>query len=312
VPPRDGPSDAIADQLAIDLSKSPLRFGQAATFESVSSFVHGINGLVVDLKGAPADGAQIDAGDFMFMVGNDNMPDTWQPGPAPDRIVVLPNAGVDGSDRTLIECPNGAIVDTWLRITVKANADTGLAADEDFFYGNVRGDTGAAFVGVGEFFGRGARDFQSVALELFHRVGVGNPNDVDGNGIVDAFDLQAIATASGGGVNLRVIEAITPQPAALDAAAVRAVAAPPMPSPLVETDRAAPLPRAARDTAKDAAFGQMGISQNGGISFETRRTSAETPDSLAHLRAELGSDLPLATAIRTDPRDLALQLFAPI
>jgi hypothetical protein len=52
---------------------------------------------------------------------------------------------------------------------------------------------------------------QSIAANLFHSASVNHPNDVNRDGRVDAFDLQAIPVASGGAFNSNVLAAITPQ-----------------------------------------------------------------------------------------------------
>jgi hypothetical protein len=102
-------------------------------------------------------------------------------------------------------------VDTWLGITVLATPDTGLDDPATFFYGSVAGETGAAFTGKGQFFGRDAADMQAVAANLFRRRRVDSPTDLNRDGRVDAFDLQLIPVASGGGFASNVLAAITPQ-----------------------------------------------------------------------------------------------------
>jgi hypothetical protein len=52
---------------------------------------------------------------------------------------------------------------------------------------------------------------QSVAANLFRKVAANSPSDLNRDGRVDAFDLQLIPVASGGGFNSNVLAAITPQ-----------------------------------------------------------------------------------------------------
>jgi hypothetical protein len=66
-------------------------------------------------------------------------------------------------------------------------------------------------VGRGQFFGRDAADMQSIAIDLFHAADVENPNDLNRDGRVDAFDLQVIPVAGGGRIQPNVLRAITPQ-----------------------------------------------------------------------------------------------------
>jgi hypothetical protein len=157
---------------------------------------------------------------------------------------VLPNAAPGGADRIFVTFPARAIVDTWARFTIKANENTGLLVDQDFFFGSVAADTGAAFVGQGQFFGRAAEDMQSMADDdvLFMPATVDNPNDPNRDGIVDAFDLQLVpllSTASiGGAFHANVILAIMPQSSA--AAAVVEQAASLLP-PTTTVEQAASL-----------------------------------------------------------------------
>jgi hypothetical protein len=71
-------------------------------------------------------------------------------------ITVRSGAGTGGSDRvTLIWNDNNldgvvdaneAVAKKWLEVTVKATANTGLAADDVFFFGNAVGDSGNSAV----------------------------------------------------------------------------------------------------------------------------------------------------------------------
>jgi Tol biopolymer transport system component len=216
----NGPAVTAADFNAIARDKTPLLFGETASFASISGYSRGINGMFIDVPDLPADGAGMDAGDLQFTVGADNYPDTWAAAPAPTSVGVFPNAGGGGADRIYVTFADRAIVDKWLGITILATADTGLASAATFFYGSVPGETGAAFVGQGQFFGRDAADQQTIAIDLFHTADVENPNDLNHDGRVDAFDLQVIPVAGGGRIQPNVLSAITPQSGAPAAAAV--------------------------------------------------------------------------------------------
>jgi len=133
------PAANAADDGAIATDKSPLRPGGTATFANYTSYSRGINGIMVDitnLAGTPT------ASDFEFRVGNDWDPDNWPAAPAPSSITVRPGAGVSGSDRVTIIWPDNAIQKTWLRVTVKATANTGLLSSDTFYFGNAIGETG--------------------------------------------------------------------------------------------------------------------------------------------------------------------------
>jgi hypothetical protein len=119
-----------------------------ATFANVSSYTKGINGIMIDIAGAPGP---ITAADFIFRVGNNNTPSTWGAAPAPSSISVRAGAGTSGSDRVVLTWANGAIAKKWLEVVVLANANTGLpqlpgypAGQGDvFFFGNAMADSGS-------------------------------------------------------------------------------------------------------------------------------------------------------------------------
>ena len=127
------------DDSAIAPDKTALQPGQAAQFANYTSYRRGINGIMVDIAGLPGT---LDAGDFHFAVGNDNDPSGWAAAPASESITVRSGAGVDGSARVTILWQDGAIQKQWLQVTVKATANTGLAADDVFYFGNAIGETG--------------------------------------------------------------------------------------------------------------------------------------------------------------------------
>ena len=58
------------------------------------------------------------------------------------NLTTVAGAGVNGSDRVLIEFADGAITNGWLQVTVLANASTGLTVDDVFYFGNVVGESG--------------------------------------------------------------------------------------------------------------------------------------------------------------------------
>jgi hypothetical protein len=143
---------AFSDDNAIATDKSAYLPGSgAATFADVSSYVQGINGLMVDLLGGGAH-ASITSSDFIFKTGNTPSVDgTWTTlsGAALPAVSVrlgmtgsADGAGtVSGSDRVELVWASGtAVTQKWLEVTVRATANTGLAANDVFFFGNEIGD----------------------------------------------------------------------------------------------------------------------------------------------------------------------------
>jgi len=84
----------------------------------------------------------ISAGDFVFKAGNTLDPSTWADASAPTGVTVRPGSGVNGSTRVEITWADGAIANTWLQVTLKANGVTNLSADDVFYFGNAIGESG--------------------------------------------------------------------------------------------------------------------------------------------------------------------------
>jgi hypothetical protein len=136
----NNPAANTSDDAAIATDKAALLPGGTATFANYTSYSRGVNGIMVDVAGLP--GASLTAGDFAFHVGNDASPGTWAAAPAPSSVTVRPGGGLSGSDRVTITWDDRAVKKTWLRVTVNANADTGLAAGDVFYFGNAPGESG--------------------------------------------------------------------------------------------------------------------------------------------------------------------------
>ena len=192
--PAAGPGDDLA--LAPDpsvavfprLGKTALLPGQTASFQNYTSYVRGINGIMIDVAQVPAPN-QLDASHFEFRVGNSVGSAQWEMAPTPQSITVRPGAGIDGSDRITIIWEDGAIVNQWLRVQIFPTAVTGLVQSDVHFWGNAVGETGDAashsFVDGTDF--AGVRDRASSQL-----VGVHDPYDVNRDGRIDSQDLRTV------------------------------------------------------------------------------------------------------------------------
>jgi len=133
------PAANADDDGAIAPDKAPLLSGQTATFANYTSYARGINGIVLDIEGL--GGTPIPE-DFLVKVGNDNDPTGWEDGPLPSTVGARPGAGTAGSDRVTVLWDDNAIENQWMQLTVKANARTGLAHVDRFYFGNAIGETG--------------------------------------------------------------------------------------------------------------------------------------------------------------------------
>ena len=138
----------FSDDNAIAPDKTAYLPGSGGSaFSAVSSYTRGINGLMVDMAGA--HGA-ITANDFVFKVGNNNSPSTWNSATAPIAVSVRSGAGTGGSDRIELIWADNAIQQTWLEVIVEGNdalggfnTNTGLASSYVFYFGNALGDSGS-------------------------------------------------------------------------------------------------------------------------------------------------------------------------
>ena len=262
------PGANSADDLAIATDKTPLLKGQAATFANYTSYSRGINGIMVDLSTLTATPT---AADFTFKVGNDSNPANWPDAPAPSMISVRNGDGDGGSDRVAIIWPEGAIVNTWLEVTVKANAATGLATDDVFYFGNAVGETGNS-----------ASDAEITPTD---EVGVrNNPHTLGINpaGIDDTYDFNRDQRVSptdmiicrNNGTNsstaLRLITPVDNAPPAVDAGADMTISPPDAASLMgIVSDDGLPDPPASLTTTWSMASGPGSVIFDNDAALET-------------------------------------------
>ena len=191
-----------SDDLAIS-SKTALLPGQVATFANYTSYSKGINGLFIDLGNLGA--TALSASDFSFSTGNSDAASAFQPLGVNPEISVRPGAGVNGSDRVSLIFPDASVTKTWLQVTVKANAATGLSSDDVFYFGNVIGETGGSSVNA-------VVNLSDVSLTRtnqsgFGSVGIGSLYDFDRNGRVNLADLSIARTNQSGFSAMQLITA---------------------------------------------------------------------------------------------------------
>jgi hypothetical protein len=117
---------------------------------------------------------------------------------------VRPGAGANGSARIEITWPDYSIRNTWLQVTAAADANTGLAAPDVFYFGNVVGESGNSptDTNVDSADELAARNDPHGFL---NPATIANVHDYNRDGRVDAID-QLIArnnvTAAGAAVQL--------------------------------------------------------------------------------------------------------------
>jgi hypothetical protein len=191
----DGNLTAInaSDDAAIATDKQALLPGPAGTpnkaaFANYTSYSKGINGIMIDVSKLPNNGSGITANDFVFRVGNTLTPSGWSAPNVSPTIQVRTNVG--GVDRIEITFPDYnpatglGIAKQWLQVTLLADANTGLAANDVSYFGNAIGEAGNnpanANVDVNDELL--ARNNQTATATLI------NAYDYDRNGIVDLND----------------------------------------------------------------------------------------------------------------------------
>ncbi len=173
-----------SDDLAIAADKEPLFPTRTADFENYTSYVHGLNGIMIDVLNLPHP----ELADFEFVVGSSSDLLSWPRAADPDDWNVRPGSGVGGSDRITFIWDDGAIAGQWLRVTVAASATTGLSRPDTFYFGNAVGDSGNLPTNA---FTDGF-DFAETRDHVATQVNVEHPTDFNRDGRVDGADLSIV------------------------------------------------------------------------------------------------------------------------
>lgn len=191
---QNGVSNAIdpLKQLAVEDASA-----KTLSYENLINTTRGINGLVFDL--ANINLAGLNASDFIFQWSpqgafneGTNPPSNWGAAPNPSEILVSTNG--TGS-RVTLTWPNNAIENRWLRTSVLANANTGLATTQVFYLGHLRGEiTGAQ---SGQYIVNNS-DASAIASRVSgNQVSVSNIYDLDKNSRVLNSDIGAMSAGIG-------------------------------------------------------------------------------------------------------------------
>jgi hypothetical protein len=183
---------------AIAPDKQPLLPGQTATFANYTSYSRGINAIIVDVAGLPG---AVTGADFVFRAGNSNTPSTWSGAPAPNSINT--ETDTQGIARIRLLWADGAIQKQWLQVTLKANANTGLVADDVFYFGNAIGETGNspddANVNPDDIY------VTRMSQTGFGSAEINHPCDFNRDGRVNPNDIYIVRTNQSGFTPLRLI-----------------------------------------------------------------------------------------------------------
>ena len=111
--------------------------GQTTSFQNYTNYIHGLNGIILDMAGLQTTPT---VADIQFATWNGIASEGFVSTTAVVSFTSFIGGGLGGSTRFKIEFANGAIRNTWLRVTVLANANTDLASNDVFYFGNAIGD----------------------------------------------------------------------------------------------------------------------------------------------------------------------------
>jgi hypothetical protein len=170
-----------ADLSAIAPDKSALLYGQTATYANITNYSKGINGIIIDIDGLPS-GATLTSSNFQFTVGNSSDSSTWTTVPTPTITLLPASGGVTPVDLTWTD---DSIVNTWLKVTVKADSNTKLPSNYTFFFGNLIGDVGNS----NTQFSVNAVDLVLIQTNITGSATILDPYDINKDGAVSAVDL---------------------------------------------------------------------------------------------------------------------------
>lgn len=221
----DGRDPAInaSDDDAVALDKSALLSGGSPSPASITSYVRGINGVMIDVHELLTPPT---LADFSFKVQSLFNPGVWGDGPAPTGFAVRSLGAPDPTARRLtFTWPDGLLKNLWVQVGVLANATTRRPAPDIAYFGNLIGEGGDALSSIRV----SAFDVAATRAGIGGaRVTVQNRLDHNRDGWVNVRDVEISRSNLG-----RALPQLVFPQAGVAPAAVRPV------------DRAAPLRRAA-------------------------------------------------------------------
>jgi ELWxxDGT repeat protein len=180
------PAGNAGDLSAVAADKAALLDGRMpGSFANVTSYDKGINGVLLQFSGIGRR-PRLEVQDLDLRLGSGPDTSRWIEAATPAAITPVP---VPGPNTVYsITWPDGAIRNTWLRVTVKANEHTGLAADDVFYFGNLVGETGDAATSLRV----SALDLAGIRRAFNTPAAAASPCDINRDGRVNALDLAAV------------------------------------------------------------------------------------------------------------------------
>lgn len=161
------------------------------TYDNLINTSRGLNGIQFEIQNLANPGA-LSASDFEFRISpqsafdeDSNPPTGWALAPAPSSVSVTGS----GPHVALIQWTDNAIQNRWLRVTVKATENTGLAADEVYYVGHLLGETTG---GSGGPFTVAFADITPIRGAVGSTVNASSTLDIDKSGTVAFADISAM------------------------------------------------------------------------------------------------------------------------
>lgn len=183
----------------IDTGKSLAKEGttaQTLTFNNLINTTRGINLVSFEVKDLAGT---VTAADFAFQMSpqgvfaeSTNPPSGWGAAPAPTSVTVTPSGS---NSRITITWPNNVIENRWLRLSMLANANTGLASAQVYYLGHLRGEVTG--VQSGQYIVNNTDAAAIAARVSGNNVPVTNIYDLDKNSRVLNADIGAMSPGIG-------------------------------------------------------------------------------------------------------------------
>jgi len=156
---------------------------------------HGINGVGFAIQDLAVPGS-VSAADFVFQMSPTGAftegvhpPAGWVAAPNPSSITVSTSAPFE----VRIKWNDNEIQDRWLRVTIKATPITGLAADETYYIGHLRGETGPTANPYTIAFA----DITPIRAAVGSTVDASSSVDIDKNGTIAFADITSMRSNVG-------------------------------------------------------------------------------------------------------------------
>jgi hypothetical protein len=128
-------------------------------------------------------------------------------------VTLRATKGTAGSDRVELIWPDNTIQNQWLQITVKADTNTGLAAPDVFYFGNLMGD--ATYNGVVT-----GSDVSNIKATVSTSATLASPTDLNRNATITGSDVSLAKLSVG--ASLPMITALATAPAVAEPATSQA------------------------------------------------------------------------------------------